>query len=1526
MGIPARRINYNAGFDIYDPQTWVRLQDLRRRHRPKRIWFSFPCTKWCQFTNLNYNTPERREVLETARRRERKMLKNAKQFILQALDEDPDFDIYWEWTHPCAGWEQQPVVDLREGLRARGLDWLPCRVDGCRYGMTNKAGTELLKKRWLIRTTDERFHQTFRARVCTNNHNHARIEGAETSRSSYYPLRLVQAIVRGWLSELAPQRYLKYLSACQNLSDKDVTLDDDHWNFKHYQHNGITSMDPTRPSHASLSPSREHWEATQSLALPPGHVHDDLHTGELHADGHPASEAILSVPSDVPQDGPEHRAWSAKLHHFHKAAGHPTNRNLVHLLRDARLPEWKVQMARDFKCASCDALRPGGSSSGSIPPASTHPLYRAWQAIGVDVTEWVIPNSKLKLKFMLIMDLATRLRAVHVIKCYDVLKMQSESSADIIKGLAERWLADKPRPEVVIPDNGITLVSRDVSDFLSDIGVQLAPPAEKESWAHGQVESAIKDVKMTASAIQLGSPSQDPIITLHLAIAALNSTEYVKGYSSFQWCYGKDYSITDEDVRTFATLPESPDDDYARLVQLRQSAEQVARKTRALRVLSKLSNSTVRQPIRTFHPMQLVMVWRKQWPSHVYVGKRGGARKSGRPHWIGPGRVVFHEILPHQQPSDARRHIVWVLLQNQLLRCSVHSVRPTTPLEETQFEISAKEDVSRWRSLSDMLPNKEFIDLADDEPGVDEQEQPDLPDLPNKETIDIPKRRIRVKSAPFLVPPRPVHVPFMADDPDYTPESLDSSMGPSMPETSTEPQALPPDLPGTSSPSADPAAEDPNSYEPENKKQRTDGYDLGWLEELHQVEGDLHQLLIDSQEVMKIEFDVDLNSHRKEKDLLRDASAFMVKKMRDSEVVLSRLSPEHRELFSRAKSKEVSSFIKSEAVRKALDNKEVSEAFDSGRIMRARWVLTWKPTPPEDLQEAQAEAKSNAKSTYTKDGQRKAKARIVLLGYEHPDLLRPEFKTSSPVQSGLGRNLLYTMACTHGWELEGLDLATAFLQTQPTEADQDLWTRGVSELREALDVPADGVMKILKNIYGSTTAPRGLWLDLHRRLASIGGKPLIGERCIWIWQSATEKDAFGIPLVLGIMGGHVDDFHRCGNRLSPEWVQVCSQIDKLYEWGTAKRGNYRHAGTDLTSIINKDGSVEVKINQQYYIDSIADVSIDPDRLRQENAVMNPEEVAACRTTWGSLQWLALQTQPQLCARCNLLASEITTKRLMQSALELQQLVGEIRKHAYQLHYKKPPGVESWRDMVFVTFCDQAHANRSKMDSTGGLISVATGPHASEGKVTYMAPLAWRSWKLRRKAISSNDAEVQAILDGEDQNFRIRVLWCEMNGAGHDLTPHEDRVEWAERMARGIKGILATDSKGGYDAVIYNESPMLGLSNARAALQALQLREHLTRTGAELRWVASDYDLGDALTKKKAECRLGLTKFLQTGLWSVAYDNTFTSARKSHGQGRSAIKDVTAHQQRDQQLRKVFGPCDSFGCDMSTVDPLLPPWP
>ena len=89
----------------------------------------------------------------------------------------------------------------------------------------------------------------------------------------------------------------------------------------------------------------------------------------------------------------------------------------------------------------------------------------------------------------------------------------------------------------------------------------------------------------------------------------------------------------------------------------------------------------------------------------------------------------------------------------------------------------------------------------------------------------------------------------------------------------------------------------------------------------------------------------------------------------------------------------------------------------------------------------------------------------------------------------------------------------------------------------------------------------------------------------------------------------------------------------------------------------------------------------------------------------------------------------------------------------------------------------------------------------------------------------------------------------------------------------------------------NESPLLGLSNMRAALQAFQLRDNLGRTCGELRWLASDFDLGDALTKKRADCRVGLLKFLRTGRWCIRFDPNFVSAKKNKRAGRSAVSTI-----------------------------------
>ena len=570
----------------------------------------------------------------------------------------------------------------------------------------------------------------------------------------------------------------------------------------------------------------------------------------------------------------------------------------------------------------------------------------------------------------------------------------------------------------------------------------------------------------------------------------------------------------------------------------------------------------------------------------------------------------------------------------------------------------------------------------------------------------------------------------------------------------------------------------------------------------------------------------------------------------------------------------------------------MKKAYESKRIVRARWVLIWKLTPTEELQEAQQDRMTNEKTVYNRDGTKKAKARIVLLGFEHPNLLDPTFKTASPVQSTVGRNLLYSLAAHHQWELEGLDLATAFLQTQATEADQEIWTSGLKELREALGVGEEAIMRILRNIYGSTTAPRGLWLDLHKTLTALGGQPVPGERCLWIFLSKTVQDG-NHPLLRGAMGGHVDDFHRVGDG-STAWQAIKEAINKAYKWGMTKSHNYRHAGTDVTTARDNNGYMKIVVNQDYYAEGLPDLDIEPEKLRTEE-LLSKKDVEACRTSLGALQWLAIQSQPHICARCNLLLTDLVTKGDMATAREIQEVIMEVRREPFSLTFQKFPSAKHWSDLVVITMGDQAHANRPKGDSTGGLVTLLAGPDCQDGRVCPMSLITWRTWKLKRKAIGSNDAEVQAMLESEDQNFRTRLLWAALHGAaGHDTQKllRDEWVENAERIALRVKGILCTDSKGGYDAVELNESPLLGLSNMRAALQAFQLRDNLGRTCGELRWVASDFDLGDALTKKRADCRVGLLKFLRTGRWCIRFDDpNFVSAKKNKRAGRSAVSTI-----------------------------------
>ena len=95
--------------------------------------------------------------------------------------------------------------------------------------------------------------------------------------------------------------------------------------------------------------------------------------------------------------------------------------------------------------------------------------------------------------------------------------------------------------------------------------------------------------------------------------------------------------------------------------------------------------------------------------------------------------------------------------------------------------------------------------------------------------------------------------------------------------------------------------------------------------------------------------------------------------------------------------------------------------------MFMRWALTWKPSDEHPKG-------------------RKAKARIVVLEYQHPEVA--ELKVASLTLSRLGKMLMLQWASINHAELDCADSKSAFLQGDGKEMQEteDVYARAVDEI------------------------------------------------------------------------------------------------------------------------------------------------------------------------------------------------------------------------------------------------------------------------------------------------------------------------------------------------------------------------------------------------------------------------------------------------------------------------------------------------
>lgn len=265
---------------------------------------------------------------------------------------------------------------------------------------------------------------------------------------------------------------------------------------------------------------------------------------------------------------------------------------------------------------------------------------------------------------------------------------------------------------------------------------------------------------------------------------------------------------------------------------------------------------------------------------------------------------------------------------------------------------------------------------------------------------------------------------------------------------------------------------------------------------------------------------------------------------------------------------------------------------------------------------------------------------------------------------------------------------------------------------------------------------------------------------------------------------------------------------------------------------------------------------------------------------GSISWVTGQTCFLFSVDVNHLLTKVP-KSTVADILTTNKLIRDIKKIKIQVY--KIHAFPAEEPLEFVAWSDAAWANRpNEVESTEGIFIGASTARLREGHQTPVSPIHWKSGCINRVCRSPATAETMAALNTEDDLTYVRVLWAELTG--HDINMRD--VDMAASLT---KGTLVTDSKNLHDK-LNRATPVVKGPEKRADIEALSLRQNLSRSSTTLRWVEGGAMLANILTKchEKAQGWLFLSLDFT---WRLVYDETMSSSKKRRANGIQPLQDT-----------------------------------
>eukprot|EP00439_Symbiodinium_sp_Y106_P044061 s3557_g5.t1 len=530
---------------------------------------------------------------------------------------------------------------------------------------------------------------------------------------------------------------------------------------------------------------------------------------------------------------------------------------------------------------------------------------------------------------------------------------------------------------------------------------------------------------------------------------------------------------------------------------------------------------------------------------------------------------------------------------------------------------------------------------------------------------------------------------------------------------------------------------------------------------------------------------------------MRDLKAFFIGalKRRAAEVSEKHMTEEERQAFAGAKAIEVKNFVAAKAFEAVPEDQRPSKE----QAMNMRWILTWK---------------------IRDDGTSKPKARAVILGYQDPSY--EHRATTSPVMNRQTRQYLLQVAANHKWSVYKGDVSGAFLQGRPYP--EDLFCIPCPEICEAMNIPAGTVTKMKRACYGVVDAPLEWYRTVSEFLEKLGFERQWSDACSWVKRKNGQ--------LLGVIAGHVDDFLFTGNEEDPEWQDLIRRIKEKFNWGDWDKDVFCQCGVSI-----KRTEEGFELSQPQYVAGISEIPVSSGRRKNQEESTSEREKTQLRALLGALSWHAQQVAPHIAAEVSLLLSEVSCSTV-QTIIKANTLLHNTK--ARKDHKMLIHGFGLQERLALYGWVDAASQNRPDGGSTQGIF-VGLGPEGiRHGEMGHITPIAWHSMKIDRACRSPGAAEAQAAINGDDSLYYARYQWGEL------LTGKVD-VRSPESVVRRVPACLITDSRNVFDKMATEVLSIKG-AEKRTHIEMISLKESQHTTSIEIRWVHSEAQLANALTK------------------------------------------------------------------------------